>query len=106
MISKNSFNEDSLLQDIIGKWGEHGAHADLCRFMISEITNTRLLLNELVKAEQAYAQASFHSRFAINPNMQILTTIKADPHENEVPFLDQLNEVWDKIMALPWIEKD
>ena len=87
MISKNSFNEDSLLQDLIDKWGEHGAHADLCRFMILEITNTRLLLNELVKAEQAYAHASFH-------------------YENEVPFLDQLNEIWDKIMALPWIEKD
>ena len=31
------FDEYSLLADIIEKWGEYGAHAEICRWMIEEI---------------------------------------------------------------------
>jgi len=32
----NKFNEDTLYQEIVNKWGEHGAHADVFRGMKKE----------------------------------------------------------------------
>jgi len=37
----NRFNEETLLNDIIDRWGEYGAHAELCRWMIDEIRSLR-----------------------------------------------------------------
>lgn len=35
------FDENALVADIVDKWGEHGAHAELCRWMIAEIHTLR-----------------------------------------------------------------
>lgn len=85
MTTKDSFNEQSLLADIIKQWGEHGAHAEVCTFMINEITNLRTMIQNLVDAERAYAQTY-------------------SEYDTESPALDRLNELWDQLMALPWIE--
>lgn len=35
------FTEQSLLADVVEKWGPYGAHAELCRWMIEEIIRLR-----------------------------------------------------------------
>lgn len=42
------FDEQKLLADIVSVWGAHGAHADLARWMIGEITQLRKLLAETI----------------------------------------------------------
>lgn len=84
-MTKEIFNEQSLLSDIIKQWGEHGAHAEVCRYLINELNNNRTMIQNLVDAERAYAQT--YSQY-----------------EDENPALDRLNELWDQLMALPWIK--
>lgn len=40
-MSNARFNEESLLKDICDKWGAHGAHAYLCRWLINEVDKLR-----------------------------------------------------------------
>lgn len=41
------FDEQTLLGEIINVWGPHGAHADLFKWMIQEITDLRIAGDEL-----------------------------------------------------------
>lgn len=41
------FNEETLLSDVIAKWGAFGAHADLTRWMIAEIERLRATVQDL-----------------------------------------------------------
>jgi len=83
--TKHLFNEEALLAEIIQQWGEYGAHAEVCTFMINEIKNLRTIIQNLVNAERAYADIS-------------------SQYDEETSALDKLNQLWDQIMALPWIE--
>ena len=51
------FDEQSLLADISATWGEHGAHAEVCRWMIAEIGRLR---SEL-EAERAFTNRFAHA---------------------------------------------
>lgn len=46
------FDEYSLLADVIEKWGEHGAHADLLRWMIDEIDRLRKEVDRLEQLKE------------------------------------------------------
>lgn len=41
------FDEQALLADVVGVWGNYGAHADLVKYMIREITNLRIVGDDL-----------------------------------------------------------
>jgi hypothetical protein len=45
------FNEQSLLAAIEAKWGDHGAHADVFRFMLSEIDVLRSVAEKVCGIE-------------------------------------------------------
>lgn len=53
------FDEQSLLAAIIERWGEHGAHADVCRFMIHEIYTLRAE-NERLQADFDVQHEAYH----------------------------------------------
>lgn len=42
-----SFTELDLLADVEARWGSHGAHADLVRWMVAEVTRLRAELDTL-----------------------------------------------------------
>lgn len=55
-MSNARFNEETLYEDICGVWGAHGAHAHICRWLITEVDklNAKIfeLQRQLDKAQQ------------------------------------------------------
>lgn len=52
--TREIFNEYSLLEDVISKWGEYGAHADLVKFMINEIRSLRQKVTDLESEKDSW----------------------------------------------------
>lgn len=52
--SRDRFDENTLLDDVISKWGEYGAHADLVKWMISEIYSLREKLTALESEKESW----------------------------------------------------
>ena len=49
-MADNMFTEHTLLADIIAKWGDYGAHADVFRSMLAEIERLRAAGDALAEA--------------------------------------------------------
>lgn len=52
--TRNKFDEYALLEDVSHKWGPYGAHADLVKFMISEIYSLREKLEALESEKESW----------------------------------------------------
>jgi len=52
--TRDKFDENSLLEDVISKWGAYGAHADIVKFMISEIYSLREKLEALESEKESW----------------------------------------------------
>lgn len=49
-MADDMFTEHTLLADIIAKWGDYGAHADVFRSMLAEIERLRAAGDEMADA--------------------------------------------------------
>jgi len=52
--TKDKFDEHDLLDDVSHKWGPYGAHADLVKFMISEIYFLREKIKDLESEKESW----------------------------------------------------